>query len=148
MKKQMKYCIIGVCICICICTCICIYTFHENHKLMEFYPSTQGAMYDLNMDDLEKIGIQKQWVKEAHAMASMVLVSSESVFLFHCKQEYEDLIIQTMHLYVDTLKKQYAHSDQIKYISDYQEYLQDGYYVLVISEKADDIIKEVKAYLS
>ena len=148
VKKQVKYCIIGLCIFVCSITLICIYTFSRQHVLMQIYPPTTTAMYDASIHMIKDLKIDESWIKQSHLLVSMFLTSAERILMFSCEENRQDEVIESAHDYVDALKKTFKNSDQLTYIQNYEEYVKDNYYILVISEDAKSILTFIKAALA
>lgn len=144
MKKKQKYCIIAVCILLFITSIFLIFKFNEKDLLPAFYPTSETALYDLEQEDLTEIGIEAEWVKSYHALSSLLAISCERIFMFEVETNRMDLVKETCHAYIKKLKKEFANSSQEGILKDYEEYVDEDYYILVISKKANTIMNSIK----
>ena len=78
----------------------------------------------------------------------MFLTSAERILMFSCEENRQYEVIESAHDYVDALKKTFKNSDQLTYIQNYEEYVKDNYFILVISEDAKSILTFIKAALA
>lgn len=143
-KKQINI-MIALCISVLFVTIFSIHVYNQKNILTSYYPTTDTVVYDMKIEDLK---IEKDWLKSYHLLSSLLLISSERIFMFECKENYKDQIILKVHEYVDALKSQFKNSKELALISNYQEYIKDDFYILIISNKADKIMKEIKKRIS
>lgn len=122
-----------------------IFYFSNKNYLKTIYPQTQNALYDMEEKEvIDTLGIKKEWIKSQHALSSIVLISAERIFMFSCNEDHIEDVRNACLSYVDTLKQQFNNSSELNIVKSYKEYYKDTYYILVISEDATSILKEIK----
>lgn len=119
----------------------------KKDKLASLYVDTQYQMHDLEKKEIVSLlSIEEMKIESCHVMKSILNISSEMIFMFKTTPEYVPLLKDSIDMYLDGIQTKYDENEK-KYIFDRRIYEKDGYYVVVISKKADNIIKEIKGEL-
>ena len=142
MKKIQKICIGCLILGICMLVISLLVFFNKRHALSYIYPETSVAMYDMTRIEIQEvIGIEEEWIVQEHVLSSMILTSSQRIFMFECNNK--EKVKEMLFLYIEELKEQFKNSSELKWIENYKVYEKDNFYILIISDQNEKIMEEI-----
>lgn len=141
MKKSKKYSIMALCIILLIVGVLIIVKFNHKDKFASYYPSSETTLYDMKLNAL---GIEEDSLKNYHLMSSILAISAERIFIFEVKEGNMNEVKQACQTYLLKLKKQFANSSQKKLIESYTQFENGNYYVFMISNQSEEMMKSIK----
>lgn len=141
MKKSKKYSIMALCIILLVVGVLLIVQFERKDKFASYYPNSETTLCDMKLNVLD---IKEDSLKNYHLMSSILAISAERIFIFEVKEGKMNEVKQACLAYLLKLKKQFHNSSQKKLINNYTQFESDKYYIFMISNQSEEMMKSIK----
>lgn len=116
----------------------------QEEVLTSIYVDTKYQVYDLDENEIYDIfELDSEKIESVHIMKSILCISSEMIIMFKTNAEYMSYLKDSIDMYLDGEMSNYDGIEK-ENIRNRRTYEKDGYFIVVISKKADNIIEAIK----
>lgn len=133
-----------MCIILFIVTIVISISIYNRYELMDYDIDAESFVYEFSEEDIIKeLDMDIDWLKDYKVLASLSNLEYERIMLFHVQEGYMEDVKRKVNAYIDTLKIQYS-DDANQIEKQCVVFEKDDNYIIVISENANTIIKQLK----
>lgn len=139
-----KYSIILLGVILSILVIIISVGIYNRYELMDYDIETKTFVYEFSEEDIiKKLDIDIDWLKDYKVLSSLSNLEYERIMLFCVQEGYMEDIKRKANDYLDALKIQFSDdADEIE--KQCKVFAKDDIYIMVISQNANTIIKQLK----